>query len=83
MTREFVESTKGKLKLFYLPPYSPELNPDELVWNHVKNHKVGRKIIVNADDLIAEARSALRSLSKLPDKIKGFFRKPSLRYAAA
>jgi len=28
-----VAETKGKLRLFYLPPYSPELNPDELVWN--------------------------------------------------
>ena len=82
MTREFVQSTKGKLELFHLPPYSPELNPDELVWNHVKNHKVGRKIILNADDLMFEARSALRSLSKLPMKIKAFFQKPSLQYAA-
>ena len=48
MTRDFVASKKGKLELFHLPPYSPELNPDELVWNHVKNHKVGRKIIVTA-----------------------------------
>ena len=34
--REFVDSTGGILKLFYLPPYSPDLNPDELVWNHLK-----------------------------------------------
>ena len=33
---EFVRKTKGKLRLFFLPPYSPELNPDELVWNHLK-----------------------------------------------
>jgi transposase len=37
--REFVEATEGRLKLFFLPAYSPELNPDELVWNHVKSHK--------------------------------------------
>ncbi len=43
--KKFVDSTKGRLKLFYLPPYSPELNPDELVWNHVKNHRIGRKQI--------------------------------------
>ena len=34
----FVESTNGVLKLFYLPSYSPDLNPDELVWNHLKYH---------------------------------------------
>lgn len=29
--KEFIDSTKGKLRLFILPPHSPELNPDELV----------------------------------------------------
>jgi transposase len=43
--KEFVESTQGKLRLFILPPYSPELNPDELVWNTVKNHSIGRSTI--------------------------------------
>jgi len=32
----FVASTQGRLRLFYLPPYAPELNPDEQVWNHLK-----------------------------------------------
>jgi transposase len=36
---KFVESLQGKLRWFFLPPYSPELNPDELVWNHLKNHR--------------------------------------------
>ena len=71
MTRDFVAETNGALELFYLAPYSPELNPDELVRNHVKNHKVGRKVITTSRELIAEARSALFSLSKLPEKIKG------------
>ena len=35
---QFVESAKNLLRLFYLPPYSPESNADERVWNHVKNH---------------------------------------------
>jgi transposase len=39
--REFVEATGGRLRLFFLPSYSPELNPDELVWNHLKNHGIG------------------------------------------
>lgn len=41
--REYVKSTDGKLRLFYLPPYSPGLNPDEHVWNYLKNHKIGRQ----------------------------------------
>jgi transposase len=41
--RDFVESTGGRLRLFFLPPYSPELNPDERVWNDLKNNVVGRQ----------------------------------------
>ena len=36
ITREYVESTQGALTLFFLPPYSPQLNPDEWVWKNVK-----------------------------------------------
>jgi transposase len=31
-TKAFVETLGGKLRLFFLPPYSPDRNPDELVW---------------------------------------------------
>lgn len=36
LVRAYVESLKGQLQLFYLPPYSPQLNPDGQVWAHVK-----------------------------------------------
>jgi len=38
-TRRYVASTAGRLTLFYLPPYSPELNPDEWVWKNVKHDR--------------------------------------------
>ena len=41
----FLHSWNGRLRLFYLPPYSPELNPDQLVWNDLKNQGVGRMVI--------------------------------------
>lgn len=78
--REYIESTKGKLRLFILPPYSPELNPDELVWNNLKNHQVGRKMVTGPDDLKRKVLSSLRSLQKMPHKIKGFFREKHARY---
>ena len=42
MVKKFVESVEGKLMLFFLPGYSPNLNPDESVWSHVKHHTVGK-----------------------------------------
>jgi transposase len=34
---EYVQSLKGRLEIHFLPGYAPELNPDEFVWNHLKN----------------------------------------------
>ena len=44
-TRAFVDSQHGRLQLFFLPPYSPDRNPDELVWKHLKADTVGRMTI--------------------------------------
>jgi transposase len=81
--KKYVKSCKGKLRLFYLPPYSPELNPDELVWNHVKHHKIGRKHIAGPDDLKTKVLGCLRALQKSPKKIMNFFKEPHLRYILA
>ena len=81
-TRAFVESLEGKLRLFLLPPYSPDRNPDELVWKHVKADTVGRMVITSKDDFVKKVRSSLLSLQRLPSKIRAFFEKESLRYAA-
>jgi hypothetical protein len=40
-TQAFVEMLGGKLRLFHLPPYSPDRNPDELVWKNLKADTVG------------------------------------------
>ena len=80
--KKFVDSTNGRLKLFHLPPYSPELNPDELLWNHVKNHRIGRKQIKVPDDLKRKVIACLRSLQRMPKKIIGFFKEPHVSYAA-
>ena len=79
--KEFVAEFDGWLKLFYLPPYSPELNPDELVWSHLKYHGIGKLIIKDKAELHKKVISHLKSLQRKPEIIKGFFRKQSLRYA--
>jgi transposase len=71
----------GKITLFFLPPYSPQLNPDEWVWGQVKQ-RVGKQLIQSKADLKARVMAALRSLQKLPEKIRGFFQAPSCQYAA-
>ena len=81
-TKAFVASLGGRLRLFYLPPYSPERNPDELVWKHLKADTVGRASIISFGDFKYKVRSSMLSLQRSPAKIRAFFQKPSLRYAA-
>ena len=81
-TRIFVDSLKGKLQLFYLPPYSPDRNPDELVWKHLKADTVGRMAVTSRDGFKRKVRLSMRQLQNDPWKIISFFQKPSLKYAA-
>jgi len=79
----FVKSTAGRLRIFLLPGYAPELNPDEQVWNHVKNHDIGRASIPSRPDLLRRVQRRLYSLQRQPHLIRSFFELPATRYAAA
>jgi transposase len=81
-TKAFVETLGDKLKLFFLPPYSPDRNPDELVWKHLKDDTVGRMVVTGKADFKSKVVSSMRSLQRNPRKICAFFQKPSLQYAA-
>lgn len=82
MVRKFVERWATKIRLFLLPPYSPELNPDEMVWNDLKNNHLGRKAVFCAEQLKTEVISFLRFLQKTPDRIRSYFQAPTTCYAA-
>jgi transposase len=78
--KEFVKRLNGKLELFYLPGYSPELNPDEYVWSHVKHHTAGKMQITGPDQLKKLVTSALHKLARIPRIIIGFFKAPDLQF---
>lgn len=75
VVKEHVSSYNGKLRLYFLPPYSPDLNPDELVWNDLKTRGVYRRALNGKGDLRKRALSHMRSLQKNPRKVAGMFRK--------
>ena len=77
-----VTAFDGRLRLFLLPPYSPELNPDEGVWREVKGHRLGRAGIFSFADLKSKALGALRHLARRPDKVRALFRTHTTIYAA-
>jgi transposase len=77
---KFVTATNGGLRLFFLPGYSPELNPDEWVWKNVKADRIGKTGVTSKNDLKTKATGALRRLQKLPALVRGFFHDPHLAY---
>ena len=79
----FVAQQAGRLQLFFLPPYSPELNPDEYVWNDLKSQCTGRKVISSLTQLRQMIVSHMRQLQKLPLLVRSFFHAPTTRYARA
>jgi len=79
--REFIDAQDGKLKLFYLPPYSPQLNPDEQVWLNVKT-RVSKQLPQNIIELKSAILAVMHRLQKLPATVRGFFLHPDCRYAA-
>jgi transposase len=83
LVTKFIKSTDGRLRLFFLPPYSPELNPDEWVWKNVKHDHIGKTVITGAEDLAHKAEMALLRLKQMPDKIRAFFKDHDLRYITA
>jgi transposase len=75
-------SLEGRLQLFFLPSYSPELNPDEWVWKNIKHDQIRRQAIHRKGDFFELVLKSLENLKGRTATIQGFFRDPSLAYIA-
>jgi transposase len=82
MVRKFVGENSDAMELFFLPPYAPELNPDELARAHLKT-RIAKATAKTKEELKLTADRALHRLQKLPEIAACLFRAPSCRYAAA
>lgn len=77
---EYVTSTQGKLTLHFLPGYAPDLNPDELVWSHVKRTGVARRPLRKGEKLRDKIEQQLAALQRTPALVRSFFNVPSVAY---
>jgi len=79
----FLQTTKGKLKLYYLPPYSPELNPDELVWNNAKQKVAKRKYQTDENNTTfkEKIKATMTEIQKNKKLLKAFYCEPNVAYA--
>ena len=78
--RAWLEKHKDRIEVFYLPPYSPELNPDEY-FNHALKLDVHSGISPRTEkDIRHKAESFVRRLQHNADRVKAFFRHPKVAY---
>ncbi len=80
--KNWIQKHADQIRLFYLPGYSPELNPDELLNQDVKSNAVGRRRARDQRELLANTRSYLWSRQRQPHIVKRYFREKHVRYAA-
>jgi transposase len=80
LVKKHVASTEGRLTLHFLPGYAPDLNPDELVWSHVKRTGVARRPLRQGETLRERIEEQLVKLQQLPRLVRSFFQAPSVAY---
>ena len=80
LVKAYVASTHGRLTLHFLPGYSPDLNPDEAVWSHMKRTGVARTPLRKGEKLRDKVDAQLASISKTPRLVRSFFRAPGVAY---
>lgn len=80
--KAWVEERKDKIEIFYLPSYSPELNPEERLNANLKQ-AIGTKVPVRTKaKLKAAATQHMTELEQSPERVKSFFQDQKVRYAA-
>ena len=80
IVKEYVASTGGRLTLYFLPGYAPDLNPDELVWSHAKRMGVARNPLRKGEKLQQRVDAQLQSVADNPALVRSFFRHPCVAY---
>lgn len=80
--KAWVAERKAQIELFYLPSYSPELNPEERLNADLK-HAIGTKVPARTKNKLRNAATDhMSELEKSPERVKAFFQDPRVRYAA-
>lgn len=77
---KYIKSLRGKLEFHFLPGYSPDLNPDEFVWNHLRQTGVTKKPLMKGESLRRRVDGDLQKVKKDRALVRRFFRAESVSY---
>ena len=78
----WLQKHKDEIEVFYLPPYAPEYNPDELLNNDLKQGLGNRPMPRSKSDLKRNIRSHMKTLQFSKKKVSSFFSGKYTSYAA-
>ena len=81
LVKNYVQSLKGRLELHFLPPYAPDLNPDEFVWGHMKSNGVSKKPLKQNESLQKRIEEDLNKIGNNRSLVRSFFCAKSVFYA--
>lgn len=80
LIKKYIAELEGRLELYFLPGYSPDLNPDEFVWNHMRNKGVTKKPLRKNEALRGPVESSLLEIKASPRLVSSFFKAKNVAY---
>ncbi len=66
-------ASQSRLHVFHLPPYSPDWNPDEKVWNHLKHHELKAHRAKTKGELAELTQTKLEAMSENMELLHGLY----------
>lgn len=81
IVKQYLQSLKGRLELHFLPPYAPDLNPDEFVWSHMKTNGVSKKPLKKNESMRKRVEEDIAHIQANPHLVRSFFSAASVAYA--
>ena len=79
---EWLSANKNKIEVFFLPPYSPELNPQEYVNQDVKTNVIGKKRPINKAQMRTNVEDFMHKRKNDKKQVRKYFHVSHVRYAA-
>jgi transposase len=82
LIKNYIATLSGRLELHFLPPYAPDLNPDEFVWNYMKGTGVSKKPLKKNESLRERVEQDLNMIHQNKILVASFFSAASVAYAS-
>lgn len=80
LVKDYIAGLAGGLELHFLPPYSPDLNPDEFVWNYMKGTGVSKRPLRKNESLRERVEQDLIAIWENNVLVASFFSAESVAY---